>query len=272
MTIDETGPDDTDLVAYLDEALTQNERAALEGRLAAEPALRARLAALAAGDRPFRNAYDALLAHAPHDRLTGFVAGALAARRAGATPVPRRWLFPAAAAAAVALVLLGAAAGRLLTAGPNAGDAVERGEDVSPEAWREVVAEYLSLTTSQTLAAMPLDEAVLRADLAAVARRLNLDLTTNNVLLPTQELRRVELFHFDNAPLAQIAYLDEENGPIAFCILGRAGEPGDVEAERRRDMNIAYWSSSTHAFMLVGRAPPEVLLKLADTLSARFKS
>jgi len=136
-----------------------------------------------------------------------------------------------------------------------------------------VVAEYLSLTTSQTLLALRSDPADLKADLASVGKSVKIDLSPERLALPGQELRRIELYHYDNAPLVEIAYLDPENGPMAFCVMARGEQhPEGIELEERQGMNIAYWSSPTHSFMLVGRAPREVLETVAHKLSGQIAS
>lgn len=277
MARDETGPHDAGLVAYLDGALTPQERAELEGRLADDGTLRARLDLLARGDRPFRAAFDAVAAAAPRARLEAMLAEALQPQAAQApaaairATLRRPWFAvrPAALAAGLALFALGVGAGRYAPAEwwPSFGTASEQD---SPEAWRSTAADYLALTTSQTLLAMPRDQALIRSDLAVVGKKLGLDLSPDRVELTKLALMRVDLYHFRNAPLVQITYFDPENGPVALCILGRKQAPEAPESERRNGMNIAYWSSGDHAFMLVGRAPDEVLAPLATQLAQRL--
>ena len=70
--IDETNSStDFELLAYVDGALSPAEREALEARLAGDAALKTRLAELAAGGRPFADAYEVLLRNAPQARLSG---------------------------------------------------------------------------------------------------------------------------------------------------------------------------------------------------------
>src|SRR5690349_13561106 len=91
---DETGPDDVGLVAYLDGVLAAEDHAAMDRRLATEPALRARLDVLSRGDRPYREAFDVMTSTAPKARLEAMLAEALASRPAPAPPTakaPVRW-------------------------------------------------------------------------------------------------------------------------------------------------------------------------------------
>jgi anti-sigma factor RsiW len=271
MRRDEPDAEDAGLVAYLDGELPPDERTALEGRLARDPSLRARLERLAEGDRPFREAYDALGRSAPVDRLTKMLESVSAARTRKAVVLWPR-LRPAAIAAGLALFLGGGAAGYFAAAVLSPIAPRSTVAEDAPEAWRDSVADYFALTTSQTLTALVRDRASIDRDLAAVGKKLDLDLPRSKIELPGQTIRRVELFHAVDAPLAQIAYLHPDMGPVALCILGRAQAPEAIEAERRRGMNIAYWSTSKHAYMLVGRAPEEALVGFAQRLAAQLDS
>src|SRR5579864_874574 len=95
---------DSELLAHIDGALSPPDRAALDTRLAGDPALKARLSELAAGSRPFAGAYEVLLRDAPHERLRAAMDRArteLEARQAQRPrPAVRRWLQPLAAAVA----------------------------------------------------------------------------------------------------------------------------------------------------------------------------
>jgi hypothetical protein len=57
-----------------------------------------------------------------------------------------------------------------------------------------------------------------------------------------------------------------------LSILSKQGSPSGLEGERREGMNLAVWSSATHAFSLAGRAPPEVLQDLARQLAGKISS
>jgi anti-sigma factor RsiW len=271
MRNDETGPFDGELTAYLDSALTEGEKRAVDARLAADPRLRQRLEVLSSGGRPFREAYDALLPAAPLDRLNAALASAL--DEAVPQPAAPRWVrslrafAPAALAAGIALFVAGFGLGYAWHDNglSVATSDVETAE--TPEEWREVVAQYLTLTTSQTLTALPRTSEEIDRDIRAVAGKLGVDLTRERIAIPDAEIARVDLYHYDEAPLAQITYLDEQNGPISLCIIKRAENPEEIAQEQRQGMNIAFWSAKDRAYMLVGRAPDQVL----DALARRLK-
>jgi anti-sigma factor RsiW len=257
--------DDEQTVRYLDGAMEPEERQIFEARLHQDPVLRRRLADMSAGTRPFLQAFDALLSEAPLDRLATVLRPSPG--RPVVSSIRRDWLRPARVAAAFLIFVLGVASGfvgyRYLPLRS------EETEEVGEAAWRSTVAEYLALTTSLTLSETGGDAPTMDADLARVSARLGLPLSLDRLQLSGRSVRRIGLYQIDGVPLLQIAYLDPDNGPIAFCILARPEPPRGPAVERRGDMNIIHWSSGRHAFMLAGRAPKEVLQPLAETLLGR---
>jgi anti-sigma factor RsiW len=257
--------DDEQTVRYLDGAMAPEERQTFEARLHQYPVLRRRLADMSAGTRPFLQAFEALLSEAPLDRLASLLPPPPS--RSARSGIRFDWLRSARAAAAFLIFVLGVASGfvgyRYLPL------SLEETEEGGEAAWRSTVAEYLALTTSLTLSETGGDTPTMAADLARVSARLGLPLSLARLQLSGRSIRRIGLYEIDGLPLLQIAYLDPENGPIAFCILARPEPPSGPALERRGDMNIVHWSSGRHAFMLAGRAPKEVLEPVAETLQER---
>lgn len=260
--VDNIGPDDGPLTAYLDGELAADERAALEKRLADGPALKARLAELLRGGRAFAPAYDALLETAPAERLSsmldGITARHLAASGGRPTASPTRALL--AIAAALVIFVAGAAAGYLW---PML-------QPREAPGWRQVVAEYQSLTTAETLAAVADDPAIVTQELAAVGGKLDLDLTPARVALPDLALKRVQLYSFRDKPLVQVAYLSPAEGPIAFCIIANGRPDAPPAFEEREGYNIVFWTKDGRGYMLIGKASQQQLEAFASDLAGRF--
>jgi anti-sigma factor RsiW len=262
---------DSQLVAYVDGALSPPEREALDARLASDHTLQARLAEVAAGGRPFAEAYEVLLRNAPQERLTAAFGRARATFEAARVDKRRlatgRWLRPL--AAAVAIFLAGGVAGlgfaQLLPNTQTAGEDAAAG----PGAWRAVVAEYLTLYTRDTLADMPDDGSLRQAELKSVGDKLALPLSVDKVALDGLALKRSQLFHLEGRPLAQIAYLTPDDGPVAFCVIADSEGNHDLSFEERQGKNIVYWSKGGHAFMLIGKLSRSSLETLAASLAAR---
>ncbi|MBX6322946.1 MAG: anti-sigma factor [Rhodospirillaceae bacterium] len=260
--------DDAALVAYLDGALAAAERSALEARLATDAALAGRLARLRPGGRDFAAAFELLLLAAPRERLAERLARAEAAtarRRARERRVRR--LLPA--AAVVLLLLVGAAAGHLVPRllAPGEEPAVAEG---SPDYWRQAVAEYLTLYTRDTLADIPDDPALRARELDTVGARLSLALDPAALALPGLSLKRAQILALDGRPLAQIAYLSERDGPVAFCIIADGQRDAGRRFEERLGRGIVYWSKGGRGYMVIGAAPRDALEAYAATLDARI--
>ena len=253
------------LVAYIDGELDAGEREVLARRLSTDAALAQRLAELRSGGRDFAPAYDLLLKAAPTDRLNAILAAAGA--RPASRSIPR---VLAAIAAGIVIFALGAAAGVL---GPQF---IQRlgpqqvAVEPQPPNWRQVVAEYVTLTTNDTLNAIPVDTALLDKQVTALSKRVSLNMTAAKLALPHAYLKKAEAFEFRGRPLVQFAYLSQQVGPIAFCIIVN-GRPDAAPAfEQREGSNIVFWTKDGKGYMLIGKAPREALEQYAGDLSKRL--
>jgi anti-sigma factor RsiW len=261
---------DEELVAYLDDELSRVERSAIESRLNADPGARVRLEYLRAGDRPFAEAFDAVLRAAPSERLQDILREAARGQRepkfGRALRVDRRL---AAIAAAIVLFVGGALVGANLPGVAPISESESESLD-TPDGWRAVVTDYLNLYTRDTLADMPDDPALLDKQLAFVSAKLSLDLSPEKVALPDLALKRSQVFALGGKPLAQIVYLPMDGGPLAFCIISSGDSAEQSQTfESRQGRNIVYWSKAGHKFMLVGDLPKSQLEPLATSLAAR---
>jgi anti-sigma factor RsiW len=263
--VDSSRPGDGELVAYIDGALEPAARSSVEERLGREPAVRARLAELRAGDRPFAEAYAVLIDAAPVERLEATFAGVR--DRHGAASSGRRRL--AAIAAAIAIFAAGAAVGTVLPS-IRAGAPTQVAEPAPPPNWRQVVAEYQTLTTVETLSVIADSPAVLADELSAVGARLALDLSPEKLALPHLYLKRAELLEFRGRPLAQLAYLSGDHGPMAFCIIANGRPDAGLAFEQREGSNIVFWTRGGLGYMLIGHAPRGTLEALAGELESRL--
>ena len=165
-------------------------------------------------------------------------------------------------AAGLLLFLAGAAADRFL---PDLLEAVGFNiEQESDEDWRQTVAESISLYTPETIAFAPNEPSLIERELAAVGSKLHLPLTLDRVSLPDLALKRSQLLDYDEKPLGQIIYLGQQI--VALCVYAD-GQPDTIQrTEQRAGMNIVYWSSGGHAFMLVGRTPVPELQRFANQI------
>ncbi|WP_028750485.1 anti-sigma factor family protein [Rhizobium leucaenae] len=250
-------PSDELLTAFIDGELDAAESDRIEKLIASDAQVAERFDFLSRSDLPFREAFEPVLTAAPSAKLTAMLAAipSTNAQKKAASGVSRRGFLSAIAACLVVGVAIDRAAidiNRRL-------NKPEEGSD-----WRAVVAEYLSLYTPDTLSAPAGDHAEQAAQLSEVGSKLGVTLTPETVALPGIDFKRAQILNYDSKPLAQIAYLDPESGPMALCIIPSTTGVAAPDMENRRGMNVVYWSNTTHAFMLIGHSPIDRLKALAD--------
>lgn len=263
MTSDIRMPSDEQLTAFLDGELPQQEMARIEALANEDEEVAARIEFLANGSMPFREAFAPLLDEAPKDRLEAMLAAIPAPAAAAKTErsaITRRGLFGALAASLAVGIIADRA---YLGIGRNLG------RDEGSE-WRSVVAEYIALYTPDTLAGPVPPADVQTAQLARVDSKLGLNLSPEAVALPGVDFKRAQLLEYDDHPLAQIAYLDPETGPMALCIVRSDKGEKEPDIEGRKGMNVIYWSTATHAFMLIGHAPVDRMREIADAVRPKL--
>jgi anti-sigma factor RsiW len=259
----DSGPGDEILVAYLDGELAADERAAVDARLAGDSALWARLETLRRGGRRFTEAFDTLLAAAPGTRLAATLADAVGRQRHRGRPTVR-WAGMAAAAVAIFAVggLAGYVAPQLLQPPPQQ-------QAAAPPNWRETVADYQTLLTTEAVAAIADDPSAVARELATVGGKLSLDLSPEKLALPDATLKRVQLFDYWERPLVQLAYLSSDDGPISFCIIANGRPDQAPQFEQRHGLNIVFWTTGGRGYLLIGKASRETLDALAAALATR---
>ncbi len=259
--------DDGRLTAYLDGELPAAERARLEAAVARDSGLRARLERLRAGGRPFDQAFEPLLEAAPVERLEARLAAAGAPHAPPRSRTKSSWLVRrpvAAMAAAIACAFLaGVAADRAV-------EALRPAPQAEAGGWRQAVAGYVALYTSQSLAAVPEDERARAAELAGVAAGLGVPLAPDRVDVPGASLRRAQLLQYDGKPLGQLAYLDPAYGPMAFCLIRNGKPDAPLKTETRGGFNVVFWAEAGIGYMLIARAPLDALVPRAETLASRI--
>ncbi|SDT15507.1 Transmembrane transcriptional regulator (anti-sigma factor RsiW) [Pseudomonas asplenii] len=250
-------PSDELLVAFIDDQLDAEERARVAVAIAENPAVAARIDWLGRSSMPFQQAYDELLEQAPHSRLADMLE-TLGAQPARPSMSRRRFL-----AVAAGFMVAGVAADRLF-------QVWQAPKEQSEATWRSVVADYMTLYTKQTLDNLPNDETAQRAQLRTLDKDLGLTLEPDQVLLPGAQLKRAQMLEYDSEPIAQLAYMDTQYGPLALCITRAQKGTRPPTEEVRRGMNVVFWVGQTHAYMLIGRNPAAELHVMADLLRQRF--
>jgi anti-sigma factor RsiW len=256
-------PSDELLTAFIDGELDAAHRERIERLIAGDERVAERFDFLSRSALPFSEAFAPMLADAPAAKLDAMLAAipATREREVRTAGIGRRGLLAAIAASFVAAIAIDRAV-------MGIGHRLAKPDEDSE--WRGVVAEYLSLYTADTLSAPAGDRAQQVAQLNEVGAKLGLSLAPETIVMPGVEFKRAQILNYDSKPLAQIAYLDPESGPMALCIVQSAKGVAAPDMENRRGMNVVYWSSATHAFMLIGHAPIDRMQQLAADVRGRL--
>jgi anti-sigma factor RsiW len=260
--------DDALLVAFIDGELDENARRAVEARLAAEADLRVHLALLQDGARPFAPAFQALLEEAPVERLKAAVAALDAGEPAPARRSPMFQFSRLGIAAAIVLFCAGIATGRYASAWlPSSPGETTASADGQQEDWRQAVAEYMALYTSDTF---DMASGGQERELAAIGAKVGLELTPARVALANLPFKGAQILSFGGAPLGELAYVDPTTGPLLFCIINNAEPDAATLVAKLRGFAVASWARAGHGYMLIGRLPDNKMAELADSLRRRF--
>ncbi|KZS49377.1 MULTISPECIES: anti-sigma factor family protein [Rhizobium] len=267
MNTKHTIPSDEDLTAFIDGELTAEEAARIEALVSEDEHVAERLEFLARASLPFKQAFAPLLAEAPRQKLETMLAAIPAQQRAKSASAltfdSRRRFLGALAASLIAGIAIDRA---VIGIGARLSAKDENSE------WRSVVADYISLYTPETLAGpVPAREAQ-AAQLGPLDEKLGLSLSPEAVALPGIDFKRALLLQYDGKPLAQVAYLDPETGPMALCIVTSNAGPKAPDLESRKGMNVIYWSNATHAFMLIGRISADRMKELGEDVRRRLSA
>ncbi|MBY5851252.1 anti-sigma factor family protein [Rhizobium ruizarguesonis] len=264
MNTKHTIPSDEDLTAFIDGELTAEEAARIQTMVEEDKSTAERLEFLARASLPFKQAFAPLLSEAPREKLETMLAAIPAQQSARPASTPafatRRRFLGALAASLVAGIAVDRA---VIGLGRRFSAKDENGE------WRAVVADYISLYTPETLAGPVPAREVQANQLAGLDEKLGLSLSPESVSLPGIDFKRALMLQYDGKPLAQIAYLDPETGPMALCIVKSDAGRKAPDFESRKGMNVVYWSNETHAFMLIGHAASERMMAIAEGVRGR---
>jgi hypothetical protein len=252
-------PSDETLVAFIDGELEKVEHAEIEALVKDNPAVLERLTALMRSTLPFRSAFEPLLDQAPIADLRARIDNATNPDQDRLHVSRRQFLAAAAACIAVGMTVGGGFHALYQSLQP----------DQDPN-WRAVVANYMMLYSPETLGNLPRDPSFEQGELARIAETMGLGLSPQSIEIPNVPFKRAQILRFKGKPLAQIAYLDPTDGPLALCFTRSSSGAAPVQTEQRLGLNIVYWSTSTHAFLVIGRGDIKFLQNVAEHFSANL--
>jgi|GEM_PF-644138 len=230
---------DEQLTAYLDDEMSDDMRARVEDALESDPQAQRRLERLKLPDGLLERAFDPKAMGVPpmpaalRDKLD-MTAGPVPANSNKAPG----YLWPMSVAASFALGMLLMTALRPATSGP---------EQIS---WVDTVASYQALYVPETLSDQQAPEITQRV----LARAQNVLGVNLQAALDVEGLtfKRVQMLSIDSAPLIQMAYLDAQGQPFAFCLTKQSVEDQDQEVRMSFDLATSSWVENGVGFVIVG--------------------
>jgi anti-sigma factor RsiW len=245
---------DEELIAYLDDLLNPARRREIGMALESDENLQRRLAALFIDKDAIKAAFDTIAKTAPvQDMQQRLDEGWEPFKQGGLSS--SRWSRIAAA------FVLGIGLGYTGSVG------VYKSRD---QTWHEAVAGYQVLYVTGTLASLPADMESQRNDIAAVSAKLGLSITLEALRVPGLGFKRAQLLQFKGRPLAQFAYLDTDDVPVAFCATYTGDADSPVKTGRFHDLPAAFWSRGGYGFIVIGAARIEELQRTASVLAKQI--
>jgi anti-sigma factor RsiW len=278
---------DEALVAYLDGELDDNERRRVDDWLAADPAVRERLAALAQAGDLVHEAYAGIADEPVPQRLIAAARGAtgtppqeaeiLVLKRPGwaAIPLPqRRWQIGLAAAAALFGVIVGGAGTYLGIGVFNPGGAATERQLAAAAAsntWLDNAAGYYKLTVSagdNMLIDVPASN-----DPGEALQKISQSLP-QGVRLPDLKpwgltFRGARLVVVEGRPAAELVYVTDNKaiGPLTL-VIGATKQPDTTPTfDRRQDVNLLSWRHNGRAYALAGQTDIGYLWGIANDVA-----
>jgi anti-sigma factor RsiW len=278
-------PADERLIAYLDGELDGAERREVEAWLAGDPAMRERMAELAATAALVRLAFDDVMHEPIPERLLAAARGETAPAGAGArvlpfqprgTPAPtmpaRRRRLMAPLAAALFGLLLGAGAG-FYGAGGFADHTAEQSaiETAANDLWLDNAAGYFKLYQSagdSGLIDVPATQDT-RAALQKISQNLPAEVRLPNLKPWGLTFRGARLVVVGGRPAAQLVYTSTNKaiGDLNL-IIGSSKQP-DIPPTfaRRQQVNLLYWRHQGRSYVLAGQADIGYLWGIANDIA-----
>jgi anti-sigma factor RsiW len=286
---------DEALVAYLDDELDSAERHHVDAWLAAEPAARERLAALAQSAELVRGAFADIVDEPLPDRLLAAARGETAApdaathnaeilvlQRPGRSAMPARgrsWQIGLAAAAALFGIVFGGTGTylgvRMLTPS-NAVIERQAAATAANDAWLDNAAAYYKLSVNAgdaMLVDVPASNDP-REALQKISQSLPQQIRLPDLKPWGLTFRGARLLVADGRPAAQLAYTTDNKaiGPLTL-VIGASQQP-DIPPTlgNRLDVSLLYWRHHGHAYALVGKTDIGWLWNIANDVAWQLDS
>lgn len=219
---------DEELVAYLDDEGEHAPIDEINAALQADPDLAKRLDALRVDTDKIAGGLGACLVK---DRKPDFDLG---------EPAKTRWAIPA-IAASLLVALLAFGGGHYW-------------RDFEERQWKDYVAAYQFLYTTNTLSSVQNSDLVKQQELDRVGAAIGKKISVSQVAeFPEVEYKRAQLLGYKGKALIQLTFLSSTGKPIALCILRTSKrENKAVEFSELEGMSAASWKNGDYDYLLIG--------------------
>lgn len=242
------------LSAYLDGALSETERAEVEALVAGDTSLAEELSALEAADRAIGSAFASMLETPPPDLIRA-VETAPAMIAAANLPRRPRWAMGT-VAAALALVMIGAGAGSVLTRlyAPSV-------EVAEAPGWLDQVAEYHRVYASEGRHLVEVGAAESAHIESWLADSTGVDFTIPDLGARGLSFEGGRLLVAAGKPVGQLMYKDADGRVVALCFIaggtmmgGMDGGQTDFTARNFADLDMVVWKDGAASYVVIGPA------------------
>ncbi len=261
---------DEELVAYLDDEIDGARAKEIETLLEENIELRARLDLLRQGDRPFADAYDALLQTAPVERLETMLEDVCEKRAKSVTSSWRRGSAGAWLALPVLVLLAGILIGYLASRTLSGPETEAPVSGLGEKNWRQAVAEYQILYSRATLDHVKNSPDATEQSFKNLSKHLGRELVLKDLQLNRYTFKRGQVLSWRGRPLIQMTYLPEEGRPLAFCITPVDQKNQELKKENREGMNIVHWVQDRFGLMVIGWQNSDELERVARKLKKKL--
>lgn len=247
------------LTAFLDGEMDAETSECIGNLVQKDPALAARLEALQIPMETIRSAFDFAVKTAPTDKLAAVFDGQSPSRGDEGRRLGLRWGRQLAVAASILALAIGVWAGRM-TIGLD-----------SDRDWRVAVAEYQALYSKDTLDVIEASAADNDDDVRWVAEKVGAPIELHMLTsLDRLTFKRAQILRWQDAPLAQFAFLSDRNEPIAFCATPTSDADRPMASNIFKGLASSSWIEGGVAYMVIGSRDQDFIAGLAEDLSQQL--
>ena len=79
------------------------------------------------------------------------------------------------------------------------------------------------------------------------------------------------LLGINDKPVAQLVYLDQEDRPVALCIMSSTDNAKAPEDSTNGDLNLVDWRDGSYGYAMVGWSDPALLSTLAEAIKPAYE-